>query len=194
MIKKRLSKYVGIFLLLCAVIMPISASAAEQSLSISAPVFKDVFEGYSQPEAKPVILRNTGESYIIYKITLSVDSDNFTITQPAGNIVLAPGAETNESEYMIQPKTGLATGEYTDVITADFGNGNTASAEVKFTVRPKDEEWHEPDPGVPDEDAPQSIDELRAADPREIAKLPRFDSRNYGIVPPVKDQGGSNIC
>ena len=28
----------------------------------------------------------------------------------------------------------------------------------------------------------------------DIAALPSFDSRNYGIVTPVKDQGGTNIC
>lgn len=42
--------------------------------------------------------------------------------------------------------------------------------------------------------APKTLAELRAADPAAVAALPRFDSRDYGIVPPVKDQGSSDLC
>lgn len=46
----------------------------------------------------------------------------------------------------------------------------------------------------PHPDAPQTLDELRISNPSEVAKLPRFDSRDYGIVTPVKDQGSSDLC
>lgn len=42
--------------------------------------------------------------------------------------------------------------------------------------------------------APQNLEELRRADIAEVAKLPRFDGRDYGIITPVKDQGDSNLC
>lgn len=55
-------------------------------------------------------------------------------------------------------------------------------------------DWSEGIVGKPDALAPQTLLELQNSMPSEVAKLPRYDSRNYGIVPPVKDQGGSNIC
>ena len=55
-------------------------------------------------------------------------------------------------------------------------------------------DWSEGVVGKPDALAPQTLLELQNSLPSEVAKLPRYDSRNYGIVPPVKDQGGSNIC
>lgn len=46
----------------------------------------------------------------------------------------------------------------------------------------------------PHPSAPQTLAQLRVADPAEIAKLPWFDSRNYGIITSVKDQKDSNLC
>lgn len=43
-------------------------------------------------------------------------------------------------------------------------------------------------------DAPQTLEELRLSDSSEVAKLPRFDSRDYQIITPVKDQGSSDLC
>ncbi len=40
----------------------------------------------------------------------------------------------------------------------------------------------------------ETVEELRAANVEETAKLEKFDGRNYGIVTPVKDQGSSNLC
>nr|QGT51007.1 hypothetical protein Firmicute1046_0830 [uncultured Firmicutes bacterium] len=42
--------------------------------------------------------------------------------------------------------------------------------------------------------APQTLAELRVSDPTEVARLPRFDSRDYGIITPVKDQKDSDLC
>lgn len=55
-------------------------------------------------------------------------------------------------------------------------------------------DWSEGVVGKPDAGAPQTLLELQNSLPSEVAELPRYDSRNYGIVPPVKDQGESNIC
>ncbi|MCI8630973.1 MAG: hypothetical protein HFG67_01700, partial [Firmicutes bacterium] len=205
MIKRQLSKFLCVFQAFCIITAAIPAAAAEevlidqtskavQSLSISVPSFSQIFEGYQQPEAKPVILRNTGESYIYGKVNMSLSGDYFELTQPSGNIALAPGAETDSRNYTVAPKTGLAAGEYTSIITVTYSNEKIGEAVISFTVKPADEEWQEPDPNIPDAKAPQSLAELQNTNPSEVAKLPRFDSRNYGIVPPVKDQGSSNIC
>ncbi len=53
-----------------------------------------------------------------------------------------------------------------------------------------------PTPNIDTSRAPKSLDELRSANDAavdELAKLPRFDGRDYGIVTPVRSQIG-NIC
>ena len=49
-------------------------------------------------------------------------------------------------------------------------------------------------PAILDPNAPQNLEELQAADPKEVAQLSKFDGRNYGIITPVRDQGSSNLC
>lgn len=70
-----------------------------------------------------------------------------------------------------------------------FGIGPVRAAEEVQRA-----DWNESVVGRPDALAPQTLSELQNSLPSEVAELPRYDSRNYGIVPPVKDQGGSNIC
>lgn len=41
---------------------------------------------------------------------------------------------------------------------------------------------------------PASLEEWNAADPADIAMLPQFDAREYGVVTNVKDQGSYNLC
>ncbi|MCI8980524.1 MAG: C1 family peptidase [Clostridia bacterium] len=45
-----------------------------------------------------------------------------------------------------------------------------------------------------DSGAPKTLEELKQTNIEEIAKLSRFDSRDYGVVTPVKDQGSSDLC
>lgn len=45
-----------------------------------------------------------------------------------------------------------------------------------------------------DGNAPKTLEELRETDIDEIARLSRFDSRDYGVVTPVRDQGNSDLC
>ncbi len=47
---------------------------------------------------------------------------------------------------------------------------------------------------APDINAPKTLDELRTADIASIARLSRFDSRDYNIITPVRDQGTSDLC
>ena len=46
--------------------------------------------------------------------------------------------------------------------------------------------------GLTDDGVLQSAPVLPPED--EIALMPQYDGRNYGIVTPVKDQGNSNLC
>ncbi len=41
---------------------------------------------------------------------------------------------------------------------------------------------------------PTNLKELQECDPAELAKQPAYDSRNFGIVTPVKNQGSEGIC
>ncbi len=40
----------------------------------------------------------------------------------------------------------------------------------------------------------ETLEQLKNTDVSDIAALSEYDSRNYGIVTPVKDQGSSNLC
>lgn len=41
---------------------------------------------------------------------------------------------------------------------------------------------------------PTNLDEWNAADPDDLAMLPQFDAREYGVVTEVKDQGSYSLC
>lgn len=41
---------------------------------------------------------------------------------------------------------------------------------------------------------PANLEELRKMDPSEIAKMSKFDTRDFNIVTPVKNQGANGIC
>lgn len=181
---------------LCASFMPVPAvSAAGAALAVTPPRFAPVAEGYSQPEALPIILKNTGQT-VLNDIAVSVSGDVFSLKEPAGKIWLFSGSTSKD--YLLQPRTGLSEGSYSAEITVTYGQGQSETVTAAFEVGPAGSKpeggYTEPVVGVPAPDAPQDLEELRAADPKQTAKLSRFDSRNYGIVPPVKDQGDTNIC
>ena len=198
----KFGKGLGVSLLCVAMLlvsMPLSpANAASSILVITPPVFASVAEGYSQPEAQPVTLQNVGQA-VLNNIDVSVSGDSFLLKKPEGAIWLFGGAVSKD--YLLQPKADLPEGRYSAEITVTCGQGEQETAEVVFEVGPAGSvpeqpggEYREPEVGVPSPDAPQTLSALRAADPEQVAGLTRFDSRNYGIVPPVKDQGNTNLC
>lgn len=189
--------------LLCAALLSFSmpffqADAAGPALLVTPPRFAPVAEGYSQPEAQPIVLRNTGPA-VLTNLDVSISGDSFLLQKPEGAIWLFGGVTSED--YLLQPKAGLPEGSYAAEITVTCGQGQAETVTAVFEVGPAGSipdqpvgGYTEPTVGVPEADAPQNLAELRAADPKRVAKLSRFDSRNYDIVPPVKDQGDTNIC
>lgn len=198
----KIGKRLGISLLCAALLsfsLPFSlADAAGSALLVTPPSFAPVAEGYSQPEAQPITLQNAGQA-VLNNIDVSVSGDSFLLKKPEGAIWLFGGVISKD--YLLQPKAGLSEGSYFAEITVSYGQGQTETVTAAFEVGPAgsvpgqpEGGYTEPIVGVPEADAPQNLAELRAADPKQVAKLSRFDSRNYGIVPPVKDQGNTDLC
>ena len=107
------------------------------SISLYAPVFASVFEGYSLPEPEPLTVVSTGtRSVTITSVALSgPDADCFVLNNTDGMWISAGGIDN--VSYSIGIIDGLAAGTYTATVTAEYNGGETASAEVSCTVN----EW-----------------------------------------------------
>lgn len=156
-------------------------------LNVTAPEFAAVGAGYAQPAPQEISIRNTGSAEAtISSVTLAgANPDCFTVEE--GNATVA--ASGTNTSYQIQPHVGLEAGTYSAQIVVTYDGGNTATADVIFLVGASTAP-----PTILDPDAPQNLEELQAADPREVAGLSKFDGRSYGIITPVRDQGSSNLC
>ena len=95
--------------------------------------FGTVTEGYTQaPAAKTVTITNTGNQ------TITVDlptSTNYTVTAGTGftngKAALSPGSK---AQFTVQPKTGLAPGDYTDKLSITGTYGVRDDVELRFVV------------------------------------------------------------
>lgn len=99
------------------------------TLNVTAPAFDSVYTGYVQPEAKAITISSAGNSDAAIS-GVTVDNANFVIggsgsTVPAGGSI---------STWTIQPAAGLSVGTYTATITVAYNDGETATAQVSFTV------------------------------------------------------------
>ncbi len=162
-------------------------------LEVTAPTFDAVTAGYPQPEPKAITIRNTGTvAAAIASVTLSGENPgSFTISGGDNTAVPANGSNTS---YLICPNGELPAGTYSAQIVVAYNDGKTAEAAVSFVVNaPVTPEPTDPPP-IEDPKAPKNLEELRAADPKEVAKLSKFDGRSYSIITPVRDQGDSNLC
>ena len=99
--------------------------------------------GYAQPEAKTVVIRNSGERE--KDVTLSTSSSFFNITpvgtwgnfgssQTIKKVTLSPGAEAS---FTVQPKTGLPASEYKYTYTANIATNPTVRFQAVFQVQEK---------------------------------------------------------
>ena len=106
----------------------------DYSLSLYAPMFASVYEGYSPLEPEPLNVVSTGNSdATITSVALSgPDADCFTLNKTDG--VMIPAGGIDSQTYFIGLCDGLACGTYTATVTAVYNDGQTASAEVTCTV------------------------------------------------------------
>lgn len=106
-----------------------SGDAPTYTLTVSAPTFGNVNEGYTQPAAQALTITNSGNSDATIS-SVTVDSANFTI---AGSGDTVPAGESISS-WTIQPAAGLSPGTYSATITVTYNNDATATANVQFIV------------------------------------------------------------
>lgn len=111
---------------------------ARYSISVDPEVldFESAAEGYAQPEAKPVTIRNTGNQVV--RLTKSTKTENYDdrafSVSSLSETSLEPG---RTASFTVQPKAGLSKGTYSETITIS-GNRRiddaTAKVDVSFTV------------------------------------------------------------
>ena len=107
----------------------ISASSTELD-------FGSVTAGYTEaPAAQTVTLTNTGDQSVTVALPTST---KYTITEGTGftngKAILAPNGT---AQCIVQPKTGLATGTYSEAILVSGTNQTEASLTANFTVVPR---------------------------------------------------------
>ena len=123
-----------------AAILTVTENSVPPTDTISAqPTLLDfgtVTEGYAEaPAAQTVTLTNTGDQSVTVALPTST---KYTITEGTGftngKAILAPNGT---AQCIVQPKTGLATGTYSETILVSGTNQTEASLTANFTVVPR---------------------------------------------------------
>ncbi|GHV48447.1 hypothetical protein FACS189499_07860 [Clostridia bacterium] len=99
------------------------------TLTVTAPTFTPVKQGYTQPGAGNITISNSGNSAATIS-NVEVDNTNFTIGG-SGDTVAAGG---NIQTRTVQPASGLGVGTYNAIITVTYNDSAIATADVEFTV------------------------------------------------------------
>ena len=149
-----------------------SGDAPTYTLTVSAPTFGNVNEGYTQPAAQALTIANSGNSdATVSSVALTGDTTAFVLNKTDGCTIAA--GTTDQTTYTIQPAAGLSPGTYSATITVTYNNDATATANVQFIVEaapvdPNPTPTPDPDPSGPstgESDGWESIaDEITAAD------------------------------
>ena len=151
-----------------------SGDAPTYTLTVSAPTFGNVNEGYTQPAAQALTIANSGNSdATVSSVALTGDTTAFVLNKTDGCTIAA--GTTDQTTYTIQPAAGLLPGTYSATITVTYNNDATATANVQFIVEaapvdptPAPTPTPDPDPSGPstgESDGWESIaDEIAAAD------------------------------
>lgn len=111
----------------------IPAPVYEISADTESWDFGTVTEGYTQaPAAKEVTITNTGNQDVTVDLPTST---NYTVTAGAGftsgKAALSPGSK---ARFTVQPKTGLAPGDYTDKLSITGAYSVSDDVELRFVV------------------------------------------------------------
>ena len=94
--------------------------------------FDTVFEDYAVPDAKTITLHSFSESVMIESVTID-NIEEFELNKTDGITLAAGGTDTS---YTIWPKDGLTAGEHTAIVTINYGDSKTVTAETSFVVKP----------------------------------------------------------
>ena len=130
-----------------------AASAAYAVVSLSAPVFDPVEEGYSAPGAQALRVDNPGAvSAHVEEVSLSGENaDCFTLSRSSGARISA--GDSNERSWTVRPAAKLPAGSYSALLTVRFDSGESAQLELQFEVLPAGEAAEE----VPAEESPEEV-------------------------------------
>jgi hypothetical protein len=100
-------------------------------LTVTAPTFTAVTEGYSQPNAKALAIENSGNSTANISGVSVSNTNAFEIGGVSGTV---GAGDTNDTTWTVQPKAGLSVGTYTATITVIYDGNATTTATVNFVV------------------------------------------------------------
>ena len=120
--------------------------------------FGSAYTGYTQPAAKTVTVKNTGNQ----PVTLNQPSstDNFVV----GNLTDTELVAGETATFKVQPKAGLSVGTYSDTITVSGSENVIVTIPASFTVKSRPS--YNP-PTVSEE----TTDAIQAADPGETVTV-----------------------
>jgi C1A family cysteine protease/uncharacterized membrane protein len=113
---------------------PYAAPPRKLSVSPSSFAFTSLAQGYSDAEQNTFVFQNVGTGSVTGVAVALSNSSAFEMTEQVSTLSLASGGE---SSVTVRPRTGLAAGTYTAVLTASGGNldsDGSASASVSFEV------------------------------------------------------------
>ena len=92
--------------------------------------FGAVKTGYTQPAAKTVTLKNTGNETVSVTGIQSAENSNYIIT---GNLPAEIGPRET-ADFTVQPKEALAEGTYNEKVTILGSNDTKSELQLKFSV------------------------------------------------------------
>ena len=140
-----------------------TVTVTDKTYAISADTtalnFGSAYTGYTQPAAQTVILTNTGNQ----PVTLTQPTaDNYVIGMLSAT-TLEPNATAT---FTVQPKAGLAPGNYDENILITGSSSASASVATSFTVRERPYI-----PPTPPSVSEETTDAIKAADPGETVTV-----------------------
>ncbi|MDR1471155.1 MAG: hypothetical protein LBS75_01405 [Synergistaceae bacterium] len=101
-----------------------------RELTVTAPEFTEVEEGYEPVAAKAIIIANNGNSAATISSVVVSSNAPFTLSGSGTTVDAGDSIDT----WTIKPNDGLVSGDYSATITVTYDGGLTAMAPVSFTV------------------------------------------------------------
>ncbi len=130
-------KLLFILLLTAALLIPAAGVLADddtQAAEVYTAMIDQAREGYTQVEAVPVYVKNTGSEPIVSPTVTVAENSSFEIIVNRTPTDIQPG-ETDSETWSVRPRIGLAYGEYIEVIYLNSpGFAEPVTGDVNFYV------------------------------------------------------------